>query len=288
MFQKGIPMVRNMAATVGMLSSDWTTFPFELSDEITRRTGEVLDSATTYRVVHPKGTDITGRLGHPSTTQSGIASYATKRRDTRNRPFPQGCFSPTTSREANGVIVSDRSISWESSHLGLPELQWEAPSKLTVENNRIVHIEGGVEARRLRRFFEETERHIGPDAWNIISCHGGIHPKAGMEIAPETSPALWHRGKHNHPTVFHFHLGGSKEVSGYDYQYMWHVSVELDSPTFYADGEPLFQNGYFTVLDDPKIREMAATFGDADDLLSIRQSPANLLRRPPVAGGAAA
>jgi hypothetical protein len=105
-----------------------------------------------------------------------------------------------------------------------------------------------------------------------------------MEIAPETSPALWHRGKHNHPSVFHFHLGGSKEVTGYDYQYMWHVSVELDSPTFYIDGEPLLQNGRFAVLDDQKIREMAAAYGDPDDLLTITESPANALRRPPARG----
>jgi 2,5-dihydroxypyridine 5,6-dioxygenase len=284
MFEKGVPMVRNMATTVGLLSSDWATFPFELSDEITRRTGELLDSGTSYRVVHPNGTDISGVLGRPSATQSGISTYATTRRKTKNRPFPQGCFSPTTSREANGVIVSDRSIPWESTHLGLPELQWEGPAKLIVENNHIVNIEGGAEARQLRRFFEATERHIGPDAWNISSFHSGIHPKAGMEIAPETSPALWHRGKHNHPSVFHFHLGGSKEVTGYDYQYMWHVSVELDSPTFYIDGEPLLQNGRFAVLDDPKIREMAAAYGDPDDLLTITESPANALRRPPARG----
>ena len=273
MFSKGIPMVRNMATTVGILSSDWARFPFELSDEITLRVGERLDKASQYRVVHENGTDIAGQLGKPSITQSGISQYGTKRGKTRNRPFPQGAFSPTTSREANGVIVFDRSIPWESQHLGLPELRWQNQVKVTIENNKIVHIDGGYEATQLRKFFEETAAHIGPDAWNLSSFHGGIHPKAGVQIPPELNPALWHRGKHNHPSVFHFHLGGSKEVEGYDYPYMWHISVEIDNPTVYLDGEQFIQGGHLAVYDDPVIHEFASKFGDPDELLSVSESP---------------
>lgn len=281
MFEKGVTMVRNMATTVGILASDWAGFPFELSDEITRRVGQRLDAASQYRVVHPNGTDITGSLGRPSATQSGLATYGMRRRETRNRPFPQGCFPPVTSREANGVIVFDRSIPWESRHLGLPELQWNDSAQVTVENNRIVQVAGGYEADRLRRFFEETERHIGPDAWNLSSFHGGIHPKAGVLIPPEANPALWHRGKHNHPSVFHFHLGGSKEVAGYDYPYMWHISVELDSPTVYLDGELFISGGYLPLYDDPELREFASKFPDPDELFQVSEPPTRALRRPP-------
>jgi hypothetical protein len=277
MFGKGISMVRNMATTVDILASAWARFPFELSDEITRRAGVRLDAATQYRVVHPNGTDITGELGRPSPTQSGISTYGTRRRNTRNRPFPQGAHSPTTSRHANGVIVFDRSIPWESRHLGLPEVKWDGPVKVTVADNRMVHVEGGREADALRSFFEETERHIGPDAWNLSSFHGGIHPKAGVAMAPETNPSLWHRAKHNHPSVFHFHLGGSKEVEGYDYPYMWHISVEIDAPTVYLDGVPLYEGGRLTVYDDPEIRALAATFGDPDELLRVSESPTHAL-----------
>jgi hypothetical protein len=278
MFSKGIPMVRNMATTVGILSSDWARFPFELSDEITFRVGNTLDQASQYRVVHANGTDITGKLGKPSMTQSGIGQYGTKRRKTRNRPFPQGAFSPTTSREANGIIVFDRSIPWESQHLGLPELSWHHEVRVTIENNQIVNIDGGFEASQLRKFFEETARHIGPDAWNLSSFHGGINPKAGVKISPETNPALWHRGKHNHPSVFHFHLGGSKEVEGYDYPYMWHISVEIDSPKVYLDGEIFISDGRLSVFDDLEIRELAAKYGDPDELLNVAETPVSALR----------
>jgi hypothetical protein len=279
MFKKGVAMIRNMATTIDLLSGEWARFPFELSDEITRRAGVRLDGAKTWRVVHPNGTDIQGELGRPSPTQSGISTYGTRRRNTRNRPFPQGAHSPTTSRHANGVIVFDRSIPWESKHLGLPELTWDASVRVTIEDNRMIHFEGGDEADRLRRFFEETEKHIGPDAWNLSSFHGGIHPKAGAPGSPETNPALFHRAKHNHPSVFHFHLGGSKEVEDYEYPFMWHISVELDAPTVYLDGEPFYEGGRLAVYDDPEIRAFAATFGDPDDLLRVTESPTRALRR---------
>lgn len=277
MFGKGIAMARNMATTVDILSSEWGRFPFELSDEITRRVGERLDAASQYWVAHPNDTDFTGLLGRPSATQSGLTTYGTKRRNTRNRPFPQGAFSPTTSRAAKGIIVFNRSIPWESSHLGLPELQWDASVQVTVENNRMVHIEGGYEASQLRRFFEETAKHIGLDAWNLSSFHGGINPKAGVQIPPELNSAQWHRGKHNHPSVFHFHLGGSKEVEGYDYPYMWHISVEVDTPTVYLDGEPLVESGRLAVYDNPEIRSLASSFGDPYELLRVTDSPTRAL-----------
>jgi hypothetical protein len=81
--------------------------------------------------------------------------------------------------------------------------------------------------------------------------------------------------------VFHFHLGGSKEVAGYDYPYMWHISVELDSPTVYLDGELFVGAGYLPVYDDPELREFAAKFADPDDLFRVSEPPTRALRRPP-------
>jgi hypothetical protein len=37
----------------------------------------------------------------------------------------------------------------------------------------------------------------------------------------------------------------------------------------YLDGEPLYDRGRFTVLDNPVVRELAAQYGDPNDLLRI-------------------
>jgi hypothetical protein len=263
---KGITMIRNMATLTDVLSSEWATFPFALSDEITRRVGQRLDAAKTWRVVHHNGTDISGIIGPAPTIGTGHKKYGEYRTQGRNRPFPQGCFNPLTSEGANGIIIFDRTLPWEARHIGAPELKFSQPLKVTVENNQMTHFEGGPEADAYRNFYEGLVPHLGQDAWNVSGWHCGIHPKAKIYDAPERSPDFYHRGLHNHPSVLHFHLGGSigKE---YNYPFMWHLSSEVDHASVYLDGEPLYSKGHLTVLDDPELREIARRFGDPDQLL---------------------
>jgi 2,5-dihydroxypyridine 5,6-dioxygenase len=273
MFREGIPMIRNMATSTGSLSSPWALFPFELSEEIIFRAGSRVDAATSWRVTSPNGTDISGTYAPPSGSQSGMGKYATRRRSTKNRPFPQGCLTPMTSVGANGVIVSDRTIPREARHLGVDPFQWSEPVRFTYENNRLTHLEGGFEADVLRDFFTTTQGHIGELAWNLSSFHAGINPKARLNASPAAEPELAHRFVHNNPNCLHFHLGGSKEVEEFDYPYMVHISVEVEESTFYLDGEVFYDKGHFTVLDEPEIRELAAKYGDPDHLLRVEALP---------------
>ncbi len=267
MFKKGTIRIRNMAPTTGMLSSEWARFPFELSDEITRWVGAHFEQAQTWRVAAANGTDVTGKIGRVPTEGTGMTRYGQKRREKKNRPFPQGCFNPITSEDTNGIIVFDRTLPWEARYIGVPELKFSQPLKITVEKNSMVHFEGGPEAERYRRFYESLVPYLGEDAWNVSGWHAGIHPKAKIYEVPERSPDLVHRTLHNHPSVMHFHLGGSigKE---YDYPYMWHLSNEIEGATIYLDGEKLYDAGHLKVLDDPGLRQFASGFGDPDALLS--------------------
>ncbi len=267
MFSKKIPMIRNMATTSGILSSEWARFPFELSDEITRRVGERFDRAKTWRAVASNGTDVNGKVGKVPTVGTGHTRYAERRRERQNRPFPQGCFNPITSDDTIGIIVFERTLPWEARHIGVPEWQFSQPLKITIEKNRMVYFEGGLEAGCYRRFYESLIPHLGEDVWNVSGWHSGINPKAKVYEVPQRNPDLAHRAVHNHPSVMHFHLGGSigKE---YDYPYMWHLSNEIENPTIYLDGEKLYDAGHLTVLDDPDLRQFASRFGDPDALLS--------------------
>jgi 2,5-dihydroxypyridine 5,6-dioxygenase len=267
MFEQGVTMVRNMATTAEVLASDWARFPFQVSDAIYRRMGEWFERGHSWRAVNDNGTDISGGFGPPSRTQSGLSAYNIRRGGTRNRPFPLGVCSPVTSLGANGIIVTDRTIPVEARRLGVPEFGFSEPVRITVEDNRMTHLDGGPEAPRLRLFFEEMERRIGEDAWNLSSWHAGFHPKARVPETKETGELLVHRAWHNHPRTFHFHLGGSKLKADFDYPYMWHISVEMDDTTVFVDGEKLYDCGRPTIYDDPEVRELAARFGDPDELL---------------------
>jgi hypothetical protein len=267
MFSKGITNIRNMASTFEVLSGEWARFPYELSDEITFRTSERFGLAKTWRVAGDNGTDISGKIAPPSGSQSGIATYKMHRGTTRNRQFPQGPHHPVTSVDANGIIVFERTLPWEARHLGVPEQKFSRPLKVTIENNHMVHFEGGPEAERYRSFFEALVPYLGEDAWNVSGFHAGINPKAKIYETPAKNPDLFHRGRHNHPSVVHFHLGGSKLAVDYNYPHMWTLSNEIENATIYLDGEKLYDGGHLTVLDDPDLRTFASRFGDPDMLL---------------------
>jgi 2,5-dihydroxypyridine 5,6-dioxygenase len=267
MFGKGITMVRNIATTVEILSSEWALFPFTLSEEITKRVGMRLDAGKTWRVTHPNGTDVSGQIGLSPTKGTGHKRYGEYRRDGRKRPFPQGCFNPMTSLGANGIIVFDRTLPWEARHIGVPELKFDAPLKVTVENNKMIHFEGGPEAAAYKRFYEGLVPFLGEDAWNVSGWHAGIHPKARLYALAKDNPDFFHRRVHNNPTVLHFHLGGSLSKE-YNYPYMWHLSNEMEGATVHIDGEPLYLAGHLTVLDDPALRKIAEKYGDPDKLLA--------------------
>jgi hypothetical protein len=266
MFRQGITMVRNMASTADVLSSEWATFPFELSDEIIYLIGERLDNARTWRVTSRLGTDITGEFGRPSSSLSGFSDYMAHRRKAKNRPFPEGCHVPVTCRNANGVIVTHRTLPVVARRIGVSEFGFE-PVRITIENNRAVNFEGGEEAGKLRRLFEELSEGIGEDAWNLSSFHSGVHPKASSTVAPAANPDLWHRPMHNHSASLHFHVGGSKERQEYDYPFMFQISLHVEPASVYLDGELLLDEGRQTVLDDPRLQTAASKWGDPAELL---------------------
>lgn len=265
MFKSGVTMIRNMATTADVLASEWATFPFQLSDEITHRIGARIEAGERWRVTHPNGTDVQGRIAAPPTVGTGVRHYGEYRRESRNRPFPQGCFNPMSTTEAEGVLIFDRTLPWEARHIGVGELKFTEPIHVTIQDNKMVHFEGGPEATAYRRFYEELLPYLGEDAWNVSGWHAGVHPKARIQIMAQENPDFWHRAVHNNTSVVHFHLGGRIDKE-YNYAYMWHLSNELDGATVYIDGEKLYDAGHLTVLDEPSFRSFAAQFGDVDDL----------------------
>ncbi len=272
MFKRGIVWVRNMCTTAQQLSGEWARFPFELSDEITRCVGERIAQASSWRVTHPNGTDIQGKVGVPRTATTGRKRYGERRREAKNRPFPQGCFSAPTSVEANGVIVVERCLPAQAKYLGVPQVRFENKVKFTVVNNRIVHIEGGYEAEQIRRFYESLQAIEGKEVWSVHGFHAGINPKARVYESPDHFPEAWAEGPHNSSRVLHFHLGapGTHEHKSEGMTHISYLVGDLvgEGATVYVGGEKLYDHGHLVVLDTPEIREFAAKFGNPVALLT--------------------
>jgi 2,5-dihydroxypyridine 5,6-dioxygenase len=269
MFQRGVVWVRNMCTTAGQLSSEWARVPVMLTDEIYGRVGTILDSAKTWRVTHPNGTDISGKVGAVSKIGVGLKSHSTRQlKDQNYRVFPQGAHAPVTSEAANGVIILEWMLPAQAKFLRVPQVRFSTPLKVTVADNRMVEFEGGPEAEQFKRFYESLVPHLGDDAWNLSGWHAGINPKARLNESPAVFPEAWAEGPHNHPWGLHFHMGGSM-TREYDYPYMWHVSSFIgERATVYIDDTKLYDGGQLSVLSDPEIRSLAAEYGDPDVLLS--------------------
>jgi hypothetical protein len=71
----------------------------------------------------------------------------------------------------------------------------------------------------------------------------------------------------------HFGLGNSIAYGGPTFSKTWQVMFVQDA-TLTVDGNPILQSGKLTLLEDPKIREVAAKYGNPDELLA--QVPATL------------
>lgn len=265
--RKGIVNVGSKARTTSILSSEYSRFPFQLSDEIAKCAGDYIDRGSTWRVVAANGTDISGKIGPAPGKGRGARKYGEYSGQKAYRPFPVGFFPVVSSVEANGVIVTEYVPPWEARHLGIPELRFSRPMKVMVENNRIVRFEGGIEAKRFQKFYESLVPHLGEDAWNTNGWHAGTHPRSRVYEAPNRYPDVWHAGYHTNPRVMHFHLGGS-QAKEYDYPYMWEISCHVEAATIYIDTNKLYDDGHLTLLDHEEMRNLAAQYGDPDRLLS--------------------
>lgn len=169
---------------------------------------------------------------------------------------------------AEGVIVST------SIHTGyVPEM------KMTIRGGRAVAVEGGGSLARV--WAADFEKGKDASSLGRHSVFGelkypgvnwieefmyGLHPKAfrmGHKYRYEGSDAFgaWNGGTRR-SGVAHFGIGGGKNDA---YR---HRDLEIFAPTISINDKVVVQDGRLTLLDDPRLREEAAKYGDPDHLLT--------------------
>ncbi|MFC4009828.1 hypothetical protein ACFOY2_21545 [Nonomuraea purpurea] len=225
----------HMTATAAALVTGGR-LPPEVFYALLRRTLHQVAGAESVRVTSALGTDVTfsGLAWDPDPGALRPGDW---------RPFPYGGanFWP---RDTEGVIVVE-----DCTFTGVPE----EPLRLTLENNLVRKIEGGMAAEQLRRY--------APDGYYMRHGLVGLNPK--VRIAGGTQ---FEREKH----AGAFYCGidgltnGAPIKSGPGFA---HCDCQVDRPTVLVDGEPFIERGRLLMLDDPDIREVAARFGPPDVIL---------------------
>lgn len=266
MLQRGVRRLRNYATDIAIMSSDWAAWPVALQDMLELKINTRLAAGRTFRVTTCDGSDLQGEIA------PRIAPWRrdTKRSGGMNVSFPPGVFRASESENANGVLVVHSTYPWGARRVGLPEIRFAHPVKLTIENNHVVHFEGEREVEPYRRLFEHHEATLGRESYKMDSFHCGSSPRAFTPFAPQQDPDRFDHLIHEHESWFHFHIGSLSDKAVDRTQQAEHVNAVLHEPTVYLDGEKVWENGRLRVWDDPELRECASAFGDPDVLFAQR------------------
>lgn len=189
------------------------------------RVAAIWDEGSEVRVTSPSGTDITldirGRTGTPH-AKTGVVRPGTF------HPIPdiEAPVSPVT---GHGVIVCDASIPY----LGIGVL--EEPVTLRVEDGRVVSIDGGWAADRVRRSWEDLD---DPNVYHLAELGIGMNPHCRL-----TGRMLEDEGV---ATTCHFGIGTSNTLGG-DVKAKCHYDFVVQDPTITVDGRVIMRGGELLV-----------------------------------------
>ena len=249
-----VPMVRNMATTVPLFASAWARTPHELVSEIRFQTASLFQKGLPWSIRSPLGTHLQGIIDDPLPP---FLRYGERRSEGIYRPFPEGVFTPVTTKATEGVLVFDRTLSWWARHIGVPP-RFSKPVRVEIKSNRMVGFEGGEEAKTLERFYASMTKRFGETVYEIAGLHGGIHPHA--RVTPDECPDAAYREfiEHHHAASMHLHMGHVNRTP--DYPYMWHITAELREASWQVGSAMIYDRGRLCSLDSAEVRAVAARY----------------------------
>ena len=256
----GFIMVRNFATTAPLLCTPWAQTPYELISEIRHQASLPFREGAAWELTHENGSHLKGIVKATDNPLFPIPSYSARRTEVVGysyRPWPEWVFPPIEVRDTSGVLIIDRMLSWWSRYIGIAPF-FVDPIKLTVENCRIVNIEGGAEAEALRRFLHEMAGRVGNAVYDFTQLHSGVHPLAHVE--PDVCPSLIYRRviDHSHSSNIHVHIGAPPPAPGYPY---WmHMTGDIRGATWRVGDKLVHDRGHLTAIDSPEVLAVAKKF----------------------------
>jgi 2,5-dihydroxypyridine 5,6-dioxygenase len=239
----GQPKLVFLECAPGVLASSYAQFPNELLWAIAGRIKEITLVGHRIRVTCPRGTDLTS-----SYNPEKLYAIQTRPVDPGGRcHFPWGrCGVFHGDGEAKGMVYIDTAQGVDG--------VFEEPMRWVVEENIVVDIQGGEAADHMRKLQRQYDEPI-----RFTEIMYGYHPHVPQKVGlddylhwPFNSKWAW----------FGIAVGGGLATS---------QGQHLDGPCFwssvYIDDQLVVDRGRLTLCDDPAIREIAARYGDPDDLL---------------------
>jgi hypothetical protein len=252
MYEYGTNVIVNMARTPEALASEYGRYPLELFYAIGQKVLERVQRARRLRLTSPAGTDVSMSI-HPR--RLGGYFYDPRRGwPGQNKAFPGGEFGIYPMDPCDGVVA----VEGFQTDVSPPKSVLEEPLMITVKDHWAVAFEGP-----LSDWLQEHLDEHGDDYARLFcEVMWGIHPRAGVRNCRAAA----------NPNLLHVALGNFQYAGGRFYSKM-QLPLYMWQPTVTLDDEPLVLDGQLLLLQDPDLRDLAARFGDPDQLLTIRPVP---------------
>jgi hypothetical protein len=259
LWDRNIIMARNFATTASLLCTPWARTPHELVSEIRYQASVPFKEGLSWELTDKNGTGLEGLIEPPfNPNHPWFKTYTTRREEASPyRPWPEWVVPPIYLSKTSGIFIFDCMLSWWSRYIGIPPY-FRKPIRLTIENCRITKIEGGDEAKALKRFLASMKDRVGDGVYNFKCLHFGVHPQAN--VAQHQCPNILYRRliEHGHSCNIHVHIGAPPPTL--DYPYWFHCTGDIRTATFQVGDTVVHDQGRLTALDHPDVLAISAKY----------------------------
>jgi len=185
----------------------------------------IFDLGNEVRITSPSGTNlVVSSKGRPGNSHSCIIDGPGQ---FSAAPNIEANFAPVEGT-AEGVYVSDLSIPY----LGIGLLT--EPIKFTITKGKIIKIEGGQQADKIKKIWEEQN---DPNVYNIAQVAIGLNPM--IKEAKGTLGCCYDEGTYG---TVHIGIGTSSHIGGVT-KASTHFDALVKNPTLVVDGKKVLENG---------------------------------------------
>ena len=213
------------AISMDLLASSAFAADFKKAAPLCVKFGEIFDEAKTLTITSKEGTNFTTSLeGRKGNAHKCIVE---KPGQFSAAPNIEANFSPIE-KTSEGVIVADASIPY----LDIGALT--TPVTFHVADGAVSKIEGGFEARKIDRIWQEQN---DPNVYNIAQVAVGLNPEV-----PEAIGVLGCNYDEGAFGTMHIGIGTSSNLGG-KIKATTHFDAVMHRPTLTVDGQELIRDG---------------------------------------------
>ncbi|MEJ0035573.1 MAG: hypothetical protein WDO68_05770 [Gammaproteobacteria bacterium] len=234
------------ALDLAFLGSEFATTPYDVWEEIQLRLTALLDSASSYTIRCPQGTNLSMQLDDARLARKRHGGFTVKN-------FPVMIVPPIPASGLSGQLVLTQALTSTYTHAyGNDILPLPSPLTLTVNNGQIEHIEGdpALVARARAQFERVGNLFGGGRTWALNSWHAGINAFTFFPRPALSDIDRWSCVVFGSPRYAHFHMCGSSPGD---------ICGQIFDPTIAFDETVLWSAGHPAFLDADEKRELVAS-----------------------------